>query len=320
MSDSVLHPDHQAAQVNHPGTSSTIDPNKPFPILPSTAVVKGISDSINGVYGGSKTQVGVIGESDTSIGVQGHGAVIGVFGFTGDSGDGVVGNGKRGVVGESRLFQGVYGRSAMNAGVLGESDGLHGTMGVSHANGGGGVFGSNDKGGAGVIGVSPSGIGVIGQGGSLAARFEGNVEVTGEIRFANADCAEEFDVACGDAAGPGSVMVLGEAGELHQSHHAYDKRVAGVISGAGSYKPGLVLDRQSPERQRQPLALLGKVYCKVDAQYGAVDVGDLLTTSDTPGHAMKAADSLRAFGTVIGKALRPLKAGQGLIPILISLQ
>jgi hypothetical protein len=58
----------------------------------------------------------------------------------------------------------------------------------------------------------------------------------------------------------------------------------------------------------------------VDAQYGAIAVGDLLTTSPTPGHAMKATDQLQAFGAVIGKALRPLGEGQGLIPVLISLQ
>jgi hypothetical protein len=62
------------------------------------------------------------------------------------------------------------------------------------------------------------------------------------------------------------------------------------------------------------------VYCKVDAQYSPIEVGDLLTTSPTPGHAMKADDPLKAFGTVIGKALRPLSEGQGLIPILIALQ
>ena len=47
--------------------------------------------------------------------------------------------------------------------------------------------------------------------------------------------------------------------------------------------------------------LVGKVFCKVD---GAIDVGDLLTTSQTPGHAMKATDPQRAFGAVIGKALK----------------
>ena len=90
--------------------------------------------------------------------------------------------------------------------------------------------------------------------------------------------------------------------------------------GAGDYKPGIVLGKQQSNNIRQPIALLGKVYCKVDTQYGSIEVGDLLTTSCTPGHAMKAADPLKALGTVIGKALRPLAQGQGLIPILISLQ
>ena len=65
---------------------------------------------------------------------------------------------------------------------------------------------------------------------------------------------------------------------------------------------------------------MGKVFCKVDASYGAVEAGDLLTTSDTPGYAMKAADAAKAFGAVVGKALRALPEGQGLIPILVSLQ
>jgi len=93
-----------------------------------------------------------------------------------------------------------------------------------------------------------------------------------------------------------------------------------VVSGAGSYKPGIVLDKQQTEGNRQPIALLGKVYCKVDANYAAIGIGDLLTTSPTPGHAMKADDPAQAFGAVIGKALRPLKEGQGLIPVLIALQ
>jgi hypothetical protein len=63
-----------------------------------------------------------------------------------------------------------------------------------------------------------------------------------------------------------------------------------------------------------------QVYCKVDAQYAPIEVGDLLTTSPTPGHAMKAADPFKAFGAVIGKALQPLHTGQGLLPILIALQ
>jgi hypothetical protein len=81
-----------------------------------------------------------------------------------------------------------------------------------------------------------------------------------------------------------------------------------------------VLDRQPQQRQRKPVALLGKVFCKADAQFGPIGVGDLLTTSPTPGHAMRADDTRKAFGAVNGKALRPLAEGQGLIPILIALQ
>jgi hypothetical protein len=69
-----------------------------------------------------------------------------------------------------------------------------------------------------------------------------------------------------------------------------------------------------------PLALVGKTYCKVDAQYASIEIGDLLTTSPTPGHAMKVDDPIKGFGSVIGKALRPMQTGQGLIPILIALQ
>jgi hypothetical protein len=149
---------------------------------------------------------------------------------------------------------------------------------------------------------------------------DGNVKVQGDIVLTHADCAEDFNVLDSELAEPGTVMVLGDGDALKPSEYAYDKRVAGVISGAGNYKPGIVLDKQANRENRSPVALLGKVFCKVDASYTPIEVGDLLTTSDTPGHAMKAADSLKAFGSVIGKALRPLAEGQGLIPILIALQ
>jgi hypothetical protein len=146
------------------------------------------------------------------------------------------------------------------------------------------------------------------------------VEVAGDIRLTNADCAEDFNIGGSESVEPGTVMVLGEQGALFPSQHAHDKRVAGVIAGAGDYKPGIVLDKRQSESNRQPVALLGKVYCKVDASYGPIEIGDLLTTSDTMGHAMKASDPLKAFGSVIGKALSGIKDGKGLIPVLIALQ
>ena len=65
---------------------------------------------------------------------------------------------------------------------------------------------------------------------------------------------------------------------------------------------------------------MGKAYCMVDASAGAIEIGDLLTTADRPGCAMRATDRDRAFGAVIGKALAPLGEGQQLIPILVALQ
>jgi hypothetical protein len=124
----------------------------------------------------------------------------------------------------------------------------------------------------------------------------------------------------GFTAEPGTVMVLNELGALAPSSQAYDRRVAGVVSGAGHYKPGIVLDRRETGAVRQPIALLGKTFCKVDARFGAIEVGDLLTTSPTPGHAMATNDPAKSFGAVIGKALRPFTGGQGVIPILIALQ
>jgi hypothetical protein len=148
----------------------------------------------------------------------------------------------------------------------------------------------------------------------------GNVSVTGDVLLTGADCAEEFDSLGTQPPDAGTVMVIDAEGALRESVDAYDKKVAGVVSGGGDYKHALVLDKRSSDESRVPLALLGKVYCKVDAEYSAIEVGDLLTTSATPGHAMKATEPQKAFGCVIGKALRAVKEGQSLIPILVALQ
>lgn len=146
----------------------------------------------------------------------------------------------------------------------------------------------------------------------------------GRIVTANGDCAEELDVAPGEPVEPGDVMVITEGGRLARCSTTYDRRVAGVLSGAGDLEPGIVLGCKSKEgtngAPRRPLALTGRVFCRVDAASGAIQVGDLLTTSTTPGHAMKAGDPARSFGTVVGKALAGLRHGRGLIPVLVALQ
>jgi hypothetical protein len=149
---------------------------------------------------------------------------------------------------------------------------------------------------------------------------DGSIEVPGDVLLTGADCAENFDVEEAQSLEPGMVMVIGDEEKVYQCTQAYDKRVAGVISGAGDYKPGMILGNNQSQNKRLPVALTGKVYCKVDTQYAPIAVGDLLTTSPSPGHAMKASDPLKAFGAILGKALRPLRQGEGLIPILVALQ
>ena len=158
---------------------------------------------------------------------------------------------------------------------------------------------------------------------SLAAWKEKNATIhlsgdAGDIILKNADCAEEFDVRGNP--GPGTVLVIDDSSALTASQRAYDRRVAGVVSGAGELRPGIVLGAQGEDENRVPVALSGKVYCRVDAGFGGIEVGDLLTTSPTPGHAMKAVDRDKAFGAVIGKALGPQKEGTGLVPMLVALQ
>ena len=153
--------------------------------------------------------------------------------------------------------------------------------------------------------------------GDLRIHLDG---ASGNVNLLGADCAEDFTVRDAAAIEPGSVLVIDDAGELRESSSAYDRRVAGVVSGGGSFGPGIVLDKQRGLANRRPVALLGKAYCKVDAEGEPIAIGDLLTTAATPGHAMKAADPERAFGAVIGKALAQLAKGRGLIPILVALQ
>jgi hypothetical protein len=82
----------------------------------------------------------------------------------------------------------------------------------------------------------------------------------------------------------------------------------------------LDLTRVGPGQQGFMVVLGVYDHCKIDADIAPVEVGDLLTTSSTKGHAQKVLDPAKATGAVIGKALGALKKGKGKIPVLVTLQ
>jgi len=136
-----------------------------------------------------------------------------------------------------------------------------------------------------------------------------------------ADIVEGFD-ADDPNPEPGTLMVIDSEhpGRVKPSSSAYDTRVAGVVSGAGGVRPGLRLGQEGVLDGDVPLAMTGRVYLKCTAANGAIRPGDLLTTSNTEGHAMLASDRDRRSGAVVGKAMTGLDEGAGLVLVLVNLQ
>lgn len=145
-----------------------------------------------------------------------------------------------------------------------------------------------------------------------------------------ADIAEAFNVSKITTSNtpftnvkPGLVVSIDpdNPGKLAVSNNAYDHRVAGIISGAGELKPGMMLGQSSTLADgAHPIALTGRAYCWADTTNGSIEPGDLLTTSSTPGHAMKVTDYAKAQGAVLGKAMTRLKDGKNLVLVLVTLQ
>ncbi len=56
-----------------------------------------------------------------------------------------------------------------------------------------------------------------------------------------------------------------------ETNAEYNSRVAGVISGAGNYRPGIVLGRKGSSGEgNASVALIGRVYCKVHASHAPI--------------------------------------------------
>ncbi len=151
----------------------------------------------------------------------------------------------------------------------------------------------------------------------LRVQGGGNAQLSGTLASGQgalyADVAENVPVTEGIEAGD-VVAVSPDAGSYPESRFvrtaaAFDRGVVGVISDSA------IMNMATEAGGRQPLALTGLVKVKVDASYGAIQPGDLLVSSPTPGHAMRADDA--PAGTVIGKALEPLNDGTGRVLMLV---
>lgn len=318
--------------------------------------VYGASSNGSGVAGFSDNWVGVYGET----GAAGSAGAAGVWGrANGAGGIGVVGYatqndsigvkgaasvaGGVGVWGESTQNTGVFGLSTSGAGVWGQSVDASGVYGTSAGQYSGGVYGVNTGSGYGVRGKADNGAGVFGQStawygvvgisenlagvygrstNGYAGDFDGRlrsqvVEITG-----GSDLAERFAVSGEETVVPGTVMVIDpdNPGHLMPASSAYDRKVAGVVSGAGDVQPGLTLHQDGVLEGDTVVAIAGRVYVLADASHGPIRPGDLLTTSDAPGHVMTAADLDLAQGAILGKAMTALDSGTGLVLVLVNLQ
>lgn len=156
---------------------------------------------------------------------------------------------------------------------------------------------------------------------SVTISSSGNVSVKCLTIRGGADLAEPFPIK-EETLETGSVVVIDDEhpGRLKRSTHAYDTRVAGVISGANGIHPGISLKQEGALDNGENVALTGRVYVRADASGGPIKPGDLLTTSNTPGHAMRVSDFTQCQGAILGKAMSALPAGNGMVLVLVTLQ
>jgi hypothetical protein len=315
--------------------------------------VRGYSSSGTGVNGESVSSHAMLGTT------SGGGSVSGVYGSSsGANGNGVIGEanngpsangvwGKsangRGVVGTSLSGNAIWAQSsgqARNAATL-RADNVNSSQGMAayltnmsnfatahFANSNNGeVLYLQANGGPFIRAVDHAESATL-----FSVNYDGTT-VTKVLQITGgSDFSEQFEVNEAPAAGspasaspiqPGLVVSIDPAspGKLIVSRQAYDRRVAGIISGAGGVKPGMMMGQAgSIADGSHPVALTGRVYCRADASNGSIEPGDLLTTASTPGHAMKVTDPAKAQGAIIGKAMTALKEGKGLVLVLVTLQ
>ena len=275
----------------------------------------------------------------TLFGIVNSGSGTAIFGQANNSG-GWGGIFRYGYTGANAVYLGGSGNAADFEGpvIVDGALSVNGSLSASSTSGNGvsgstgtgtAVFGqANSSGGwGGIFRYGYTGANAVYLGGSSgAAEFDGGVVVNGDTSVrvltitGGSDVAEPFKMPEGTE--KGAVVVIDEVnpGQLKVSEHAYDTHVAGIVSGADGINPGLSLHQDGVLEGGKNVALSGRVKVMADASNGAIRPGDLLTTSDNPGHCMKVTDHAKAQGAIIGKAMSSLERGNGYVLVLVSLQ
>jgi hypothetical protein len=291
-----------------------------------------------GVYGYGLTGPGIVGKSGGTAGFFTSGNGYGVYAESSgadpwDHGGFFSATHGCGVYAKSASKEGVFGYSVYSDAVHGFSSNGHGVYGGSYSpshyggffvnTGGGYLLAANNENTTTELEFKVDNDGdVYADGGFHCGRnFDcgGDNCTESELEpclydLQGADFAEVLPAA--ESAEPGDALVIGLDGQLVVSSEPYQASVAGVYSAQPSYVGGAA---NLGEDGYAPLAIVGLVPVKVSAENGPIAPGDLLVTSSTPGHVMKA-DPDPSVGTVIGKAMEPLDEGTGLIQMLVMLQ
>ncbi|NND06760.1 MAG: hypothetical protein HKN87_10305 [Saprospiraceae bacterium] len=181
-----------------------------------------------------------------------------------------------------------------------------------------------------ITGSHEAGILELKSGGTTKIRLDANYNNSGiartttdelEIR-GGSDLSEYFDL---DEKGvkPGMLVSIDPTyeGRLRLSTKSYDRQVAGVVSGANDIHTGILMGQEGTIADGSyPVALAGRVYLLANSEGGSISPGDLLTTSSTPGYAMKAKSLRKAQGAIVGKSMTTLNEDSELVLVLVNLQ
>jgi hypothetical protein len=257
---------------------------------------------------------GAQGYSDTQIGVGGGSRDnYGVFGASSQN---------YGVYGESTSSTGVRGTAVTNGhGLWGTSTGAGPSNAAIYADGVGiGLFATNNSADATIVATQGTANGLIFKGFSSGGANQvfyitggGEVYAHGAFHAGGTDYADRLPAEA--ELEPGDVVRIGHDGLLRRTTRPNDAAVAGVYST----QPGVEGRRDPSPRTAIPVALAGVVPVKVIDEAGPIRPGDLLVSSSTSGHAMRAPEAPMP-GTVIGKAMQALASGKGVIEMLVCLR